>query len=82
MSMAMALKRTYEGVASMHGFRAAFSSWANAVDPKNYFVVERCLSHVIDGDNKVARAYNRNNLDAEAAALWAAWAAAVYGGAG
>lgn len=76
MAMSMALKRTCpKGVtATIHGMRAAFSTWANSSGASPW-VVERCLAHV-SGD-KVAAAYNRSTYDAEAKALWEAWATAI-----
>lgn len=75
-SMLMALKRTLpEGVeATVHGFRATFSTWANTSGAREA-VVERCLAHA-NGD-KVAAAYNRATFEADAAKLWNRWAQAV-----
>ena len=76
MAMSMALKRTCPRgvVASMHGFRAAFSTHLNGCG-EDQRVVERCLAHV-SGD-KVAAAYNRATYDAEARRLWEKWADAI-----
>ncbi|MCM2327339.1 MAG: tyrosine-type recombinase/integrase [Lysobacter sp.] len=76
MAMSMALTRTCpKGVtATIHGMRAAFSTWANSSGASPW-VVERCLAHV--NKDKVAAAYNRSTYDAEAKALWEAWAAAI-----
>lgn len=77
-AMAMALKRTCpKGVkATVHGFRATFSTWANTLyGGSNQPIVERCLAHV-SGD-KVAAAYNRATYDADAAKLWQQWADAI-----
>lgn len=74
MSLLVALSRAYAGRATVHGFRAAFSTWAHASGAAP-LVIERCLAHV-QGD-RVAAAYNRHAFDAEAGALWQAWADAI-----
>lgn len=75
MSLLVALGRVDgERSATVHGFRAAFSTWAHSTGAAP-LVIERCLAHA-SGD-KIAAAYNRHGFDAEAATLWQAWADAI-----
>ena len=74
-SLNMLLQRLgYDEDATIHGFRALFSTRYNAQGPQNADVVERCLAHA--PKDKVRAAYNRHQYADERRAMlqdWADW---------
>ena len=79
MAMLMILARLgLRDRATVHGFRASFSTWANEVARARPDVVEACLAHK-EGD-RVRGAYNRAAFEEERTELLAAWARFAYGG--
>lgn len=74
-SLNMLLMRLgYDEDATIHGFRALFSTRYNAASPLNADVVERCLAHA--PRDKVRAAYNRHQYAEERRAMlqdWADW---------
>jgi integrase len=64
---------TYRAIATVHGFRAGFSSWCEEKNVARAEVREACLAHKIGSD--VARAYTHQaRFDEERRALMTAWA--------
>ena len=60
------------GEATIHGFRSAFSTWANEKTDYSNHVIEMCLAHTVG--NETERAYNRGELLQKRRALMAEWA--------
>jgi integrase len=69
------LKQPY----AVHGFRAAFSTWANELTAFAFEDVELCLAH--QTGNAVSRAYDRSEKLAKRAAILEAWGDYVTGAA-
>jgi integrase len=65
---------------SVHGFRAAFSSWAHETTDHPHELIELALAHSEGRGNAVARAYNRADMVERRRALMADWGAFVIGG--
>lgn len=63
-----------------HGFRSAFTDWANEETATPHHVVEMALAHTID--NKTERAYRRGALLEKRRLLTAEWEAFLYGRSG
>ncbi len=61
----------FKGRASAHGWRATFSTWANASGDWDESLVERCLAHQVG--SKVSRAYNRGDYLERRRAVMQAW---------
>jgi integrase len=57
--------------ATLHGFRATFSTWANEQTKTPPHIVESCLAHQVSG--AVERSYNRSDWLAARAALLEQW---------
>ncbi len=73
MSMLVTLDRLgLRDATSVHGFRASFSTWANATAAARPDVIEACLAH--READRVRAAYNRTKFDDERRALLDAWA--------
>jgi integrase len=68
------------GQATMHGFRAAFRSWAEAKAGADHAVSEMCLGHAIPV--AVERAYQRSDLLERRTVLMAKWSAFLTGATG
>lgn len=71
---ALLARMGYDEEATIHGFRALFSTRYNAQGPQNADVVERCLAHA--PKDKVRAAYNRHQYADERRAMlqdWADW---------
>jgi len=66
-----------DDVATAHGMRSSFSTWANESGKYRNDVIEACLAHQ-EGD-RVRRAYNRATFTAERKALLQDWAAFCTG---
>ena len=62
---------------AVHGFRAAFSTFAHDCTEFPHELVELALAHVEGRGNAVARAYNRSDALERRRALMVAWAAHV-----
>jgi integrase len=71
MAMLQLLKRMEVEGATVHGFRASFSTWANETGIARPDVVEACLAH--KEQDLIRKAYNRSQFHAERAALLVAW---------
>jgi len=71
MSLLMTLRRLKVEDATVHGFRASFSSWANECSIAQPDAIEAALAHC--ESNLVRRAYNRAAFLAERRALMTAW---------
>ena len=65
------------GEATVHGFRASFSTWANESGRYRSDVIEACLAH--QEEDRVRAAYNRAHFAAERKQLLTDWAAFVGG---
>jgi integrase len=59
MSMLMLLRRLNLGQYTVHGFRAAFKTWASDETDTPREIIEACLAHTGD---KLERAYNRGSF--------------------
>jgi integrase len=71
MSLLMTLRRLKVEHATVHGFRASFSSWANECGIAKPDAIEAALAH--RESNLVRRAYNRAAFLAERRVLMTAW---------
>jgi integrase len=69
-----------KGSTTVHGFRAAFKSWASDQTNFEKDVIEACLTHII-GD-KLEAAYRRSSFFEKRARLMSAWADFCEGKAG
>lgn len=69
------IQRLTNTTATMHGMRSVFRDWC-AREGVNFDVAEKCLSHTI-GDRTV-RAYFRDDLLEQRAAVMQAWADAIF----
>ena len=76
-AMAKVLKRIYGDRCTMHGFRAAFRSWAAETTSYPHAVCEMALAHRVGGD--IVLSYQRSDLFEKRRALMDAWAAYVTG---
>jgi integrase len=73
MAMLTLLRRLkVEGETTVHGLRAAFSTWANE-NNFNRDAIEACLAH--QEEDRVRAAYNRGEFKAERQRILTAWAA-------
>lgn len=61
----------FKGRASAHGWRATFSTWANASGRWDESLIERCLAHQVG--SKVSRAYNRGDYLERRREVMQAW---------
>jgi integrase len=66
---------------SVHGFRAAFSTWAHERTDYPHDLIELCLAHEEGRGNAVARAYNRSDAIEKRRALMQSWGDFVTGAA-
>jgi integrase len=57
---------------TVHGFRAAFSTWANEITSAPSEIVESCLAHAVK--SAVQKAYHRGTWEAKRAELMREWA--------
>ena len=73
MTMLKLLKEDMRRDATVHGFRAAFKTWAAEVTSYQNQAVEFCLSH-IPGD-EAEKAYRRRSMLAKRKQIMDAWAA-------
>lgn len=69
--LALLARAGYFGRQTMHGMRAAFSTWAHETADANPDVIEGCLAHAIAGLRGV---YSRASYVAQRRALLQAWA--------
>jgi integrase len=77
MALLMQLRRMKIDGATVHGFRASFSTWAHETGAARPDVIEACLAH--KEADRVRAAYNRAKFATDRAALLAAWARYVDG---
>jgi integrase len=73
MTMLKLLQKDLKRDATVHGFRAAFKTWADEETTFQNQAVEFCLAH-IPGD-QAERAYRRRSMLAKRTQIMAAWAA-------
>ncbi|MBN9076451.1 MAG: hypothetical protein BGN87_23615 [Rhizobiales bacterium 65-79] len=78
MAMIQCLRGIREDGATVHGFRAAFSTWAREQTDYSPEVVEACLAHT--QSDKVVAAYARTTFVDRRRALMQEWAAFCMGG--
>ena len=73
------LHRQMNIAASVHGFRAAFSSWGHERTEFPHELIELALAHESGRGDAVARSYNRVDAVERRRALMVAWAGFVAG---
>jgi integrase len=78
MAMIQCLRGIRDDGATVHGFRAAFSTWAREQTDYSPEVVEACLAHT--QSDKVVAAYARTTLVDRRRELMQEWANFCMGG--
>jgi integrase len=75
MAMNTLLKRMKQQIATVHGFRATFKTWASEMTNFQSDVIEMALAHSVG--SKVEQAYQRGTMFAKRRALLDAWSAYI-----